>query len=66
VSCGESEGVLGTFYSNHDRLVEANPAAREASLKIRTTIPSSPTIRVRCAITVRSASSCRRTSSQRA
>jgi TRAP-type uncharacterized transport system substrate-binding protein len=29
VSCGESEGVLGTFYSNHDRLVEANPAARE-------------------------------------
>jgi uncharacterized protein len=30
VSCGESEGVLGTFYSNHDRLVEANPAARES------------------------------------
>jgi hypothetical protein len=44
VSCGESEGVLGTFYSNHDRLLEANPAAREASLKIRTAIPSSPTI----------------------
>jgi uncharacterized protein len=30
VSCGESEGDLGTFYSNHDRLVEANPAARES------------------------------------
>jgi TRAP-type uncharacterized transport system substrate-binding protein len=30
VSCGESEGVLGTFYSNHDRLVEANPATRES------------------------------------
>jgi len=30
VSCGESEGVFGTFYSNHDRLVEANPAARES------------------------------------
>jgi TRAP-type uncharacterized transport system substrate-binding protein len=30
VSCGESEGVLGTFYSNHDWLVEANPAARES------------------------------------
>jgi TRAP-type uncharacterized transport system substrate-binding protein len=30
VSCGESEGVLGTFYSNRDRLVEANPAARES------------------------------------
>ena len=29
MSCGESEGVLGTFYSNHDLLVEANPAARE-------------------------------------
>ena len=30
MSCGESEGVLGTFYSNHDRLVEANPATRES------------------------------------
>jgi uncharacterized protein len=30
VSCGESEGVLGTFYSNHHRPVEANPAARES------------------------------------
>jgi uncharacterized protein len=33
VSCGESEGVLGTFYSNHDRLVEANPAARESAVE---------------------------------
>ena len=30
MSCGESEGVLGTFYSNYDRLVEANPATRES------------------------------------
>jgi TRAP-type uncharacterized transport system substrate-binding protein len=30
VSCGESEGVSGTFYSNHDWPVEANPAAWES------------------------------------
>ena len=30
MSCGESEGVSGTFYSNHDWPVEANPAARES------------------------------------
>jgi TRAP-type uncharacterized transport system substrate-binding protein len=45
VSCGESEGVLGTFYSNHDRLVEANPAARESvveNLDRNTLIPYHP------------------------